>query len=71
MKLVRAVHLPAKFSPIVPVKVTKAEGTALVKPLNNAYDSPQVEDVLIKVDEDGSSAVIIVNTIASDTACEL
>jgi len=61
--------LPAKFSAVVPVKVTKTEGTAMVKPLNNLHDSPQVEDALVKVNKDGSSAVVIVNT--NNMTCEL
>jgi len=69
VKLVRAVHLTAKFSAIVPVKVTKTEGIVMTKPLNNVHDSPQAKDVLEKVNEGGSSTVVIVNT--SDTTCEL
>ena len=69
VKLVRAVRLPAKFSAVVPVKVDKTEGTVMVRPLNDLYGSPQVEDALIQVNEDCSSAVVIVNT--NDTTCEL
>jgi len=69
VKLVRAVRLPTKFSAVVPLKVIKVEGTAMVEPLNNLHDSPKVENALVKVNKDGSSAVVIVNT--SDTTCEL
>ena len=51
MKLFRAVQLPATFPAIVPVEVTKVEGTAMVKPLNNLYDTPQVENASVKVNE--------------------
>ena len=61
--------LPAKFSAIVPVEVTKVEDTALAKPLNNLYDTPQVEDALVRINEDSFSTGAIVNI--SDTTCEL
>ena len=41
----------------------------MVKPLNNLYDSSQIEDALVKVNEDSSLAIVIVNT--SDRTCEL
>ena len=68
VKLVTAVRLPARYSAVVPVKVTNIEGTALVKPLNELSDSLEVGDTLVEV-RDGYTAMMIMN--GGDTTCEL
>ena len=45
------------------------EGTAIVEPLGTLDDSLQVEDALVEVNKDGSTAVMVRNT--GDTTCEL
>jgi len=68
VKLVTAVHLPARYSAVVPVKVTNLEGTAVVKPLNELSDLLEVKDTLVEV-RDGYTPMLIVNS--GDTTCEL
>ena len=68
VKLVTGVRLPARYSAVVPVKVTNLEGTAVVKPLNEVSDPLEVKDILVEV-RDGYTSMLIVNS--GDKTCEL
>ena len=61
VRLIKAVRLPANYSAAVPVQVTQIKGTILLEPLKSLDQLLQVEESLLEVKEDGSTAVVIVN----------
>ena len=65
VRLIKAVRLPANYSATVPVQVTQIKGTVLLEPTESLDRSLQVEESLLNVKEDGSTAMVIRNNSSS------
>ena len=59
VRIIKAVRLPANYSAAVPVQVTQIKGTILLEPSKLLNQSLQVEESLLEVKEDGSTATAI------------
>ena len=69
IRLIKAVRLPANNSATVPVQLTHIKGTVLLEPSKSLDQSLKVEESLLEVKEDSSTALVIVNN--SNTSCQL
>ena len=69
VRLIKAVRLPANHSATVPVQLTNVKGTVLLEPSQSLDQSLKVEESLLEVKEDGSTALVIVNN--SNSSCQL
>jgi len=61
VSLVKAIRLPAYHSAVVPVQVTDVRGSALVEAGDSLDDCLQIEALLVTVNQEGVSALIISN----------
>ena len=69
VRLIKAIRLPANHSATVPVQITHVKGTVLLEPSKSLNQSLQIEESLLKVKEDGSTAVVVVNN--GNSSCQL
>ena len=69
VRLIKAVRLPANHSATVPVQLTNVKGIVLLEPSQSLDQSLKVEECLLEVKEDGSTALVIVNN--SNSSCQL
>ena len=69
VKLIEAIHLPVNYSATVPVQLTHVKGTVLLELSQSLDKSLKVEESLLGVKEDGSTALVIVNN--SNSNCQL
>jgi len=61
VSLIRTIHILAHHSAVVPVKVKDVRGTVLVEAGKLFDDCLQVDDLLVTVDQDGISAILVSN----------
>ena len=69
VRLIKVAHLSAHHSVMVPVQIAHVKGTVLLEPSKSLNQSLQVEESLLEIKEDGSTAVVIVNN--SNLSCQL
>ena len=69
VRLIKAVCLPANHSVTVPMQLTHVKGTVLLEPSLSLDQSLKVEEGLLEVKEDGSTALVVVNN--SNSSCQL
>ena len=69
VRLVKAVRLPANYSATVAIQVCQVKGTVLLQPSLPSDQALKIEQSLLEVKEDGTTAEVIVNN--SSSSCQL
>ena len=69
VRLICTVRLPAYHSAVVPVQVEEIRGSALIEPECSLNDCLQVDESLVRVNEDGLTTLLIINN--GKSSCQL